>query len=120
MNRIPVGKHRMAVPKWQSVKRGEFLLITTGGEERLVTMKPFPATIRTLLGAECLDMLIIDFEHAQIMVIDDTGMLDGKPINTRASEIYRSACKPGAKQSIHGDVVVANDEDLSGGDGWTS
>ena len=37
--------------------------------------------------------------------VDDTGMLDGLPVNSRATEAYLKCCRPGTVFSIHGDAV---------------
>jgi hypothetical protein len=53
------------------------------------------------------------FEAEIVMMVDDTGMIDGKPINPKATELYRGVCRPGTPYSIHGDVAIVNDEDFA-------
>lgn len=40
-----------------------------------------------------------------IFFVDDTGMVDGLPVNPRATEAYHKCCRPGTTFSIHGDAV---------------
>jgi hypothetical protein len=35
------------------------------------------------------------------MFVDDTGMLDGKPVNAKATALYRAICKRGTEHQIH-------------------
>jgi hypothetical protein len=47
------------------------------------------------------------------MIVDDTGMIDHKPVNAKATELYRAKCNPGTPFSIHGDVAIVNDADFA-------
>ncbi len=112
MNKIPTGKDRKITPKVALVKRREYRVIRVNGEEELIHRKPFVKVVEVVIGATFLDTVILDFENSQVMFIDDTGMIEGKPINPKATALYRSICKTGSAHSIHGDVVIANDEDF--------
>jgi hypothetical protein len=46
------------------------------------------------------------------MYVDDTGMIDGKPINAKATALYHARCKPGTVHQIHGHAVIVNDKDF--------
>lgn len=69
--------------------------------------------IQKLIGCDCCD--VVNLRDGRVMLVDDTGKIDGKPVNSRATEIYRSiyplAAEHGA--SIHGDVAIAIDEDFA-------
>lgn len=85
-----------------------------GTEEPL----PHAVTMRRaldLIGADTIDT--VSLKHLghplQVMLVDDVGMVDGKPINAKATELYHANCRPGNPYSIHGDVVVVYDEDFA-------
>ena len=71
-----------------------------------------------LIGADALDVVQLRHmgEPAHVMVVDDTGMIDGKPVNAEATRLYHANCWPGTTHPICGDVVVAPDEDFGQGD----
>jgi hypothetical protein len=95
------------------IRRGEYLLISTSGEQTLVERKPTIDRIQNAIGATCLDTVNIDRRNSQIMMVDDTGMLDGKPVNELATQLYRAICRPGTFGFIHGNVAIVNDEDFA-------
>jgi hypothetical protein len=43
-----------------------------------------------------------------LWLVDDTGMLDGKPVNPKATALYQAICRPGTIRPIHGDAVIVN------------
>lgn len=47
-----------------------------------------------------------------VMLVDDTGLIDGKPVNEKASQLYWANCRPGTTHPICGDVVVVLDLDF--------
>lgn len=51
---------------------------------------------------------------AWVMLVDDTGMIDGRPVNEKATALYHANCRPGTAHQIHGDVVVVPDSDFGG------
>jgi len=98
----------------EHVKRGEYRVIRIDGTEILVEEKPNLRTITRAIGAESIDTVSLDKRtRTQIMVVDDTGMIDGKPVNPKATELYHAICKPGTVYAIHGDVAICNDLDSS-------
>jgi hypothetical protein len=98
----------------EHVKRGEYRVIRIDGTEILVEEKPNLRTITRAIGAESIDTVSLDKRtRTQIMVVDDTGMIDGKPVNPKATELYHAICKPGTVYAIHGDVAICNDLDFS-------
>lgn len=69
-------------------------------------------TIHRLIGCEVCDT--VNLRDGRVMCVDDTGLIDGKPVNKQATDLYWSIY-PRAKQSqqpIVGDVVIALDEDF--------
>ena len=94
------------------IKQGTYKIIRVDGKEELVSGKPSTKKIMEVIDAEGLDTVILDFKKCQVMMVDDTGLIDGKPENPTATLLYRSVCKPGSKGTIHGDVVLVNDKDF--------
>jgi len=97
----------------EPVKRGEYRIIKVDGTETLIEEKPTLRAVQRAIGADTLDTVCLDKKtRTQIMLVDDTGMIDGLPVNPKATELYHSICRPGNPYSIHGDVVICNDLDL--------
>lgn len=91
-------------------------LIRADGTE---TVLDHPANVREvcrLIGADALDT--VNLRHlgapAWVMLVDDAGMIDGRPVNEKATALYHANCRPGTPHQIHGDVVVAPDSDFGG------
>jgi len=63
------------------------------------------------IGADAADT--VNLRDGRVMVVDDTGMVEGKPVNQQATELYRSVCRPGVTHPICGDVAVCVDEDFA-------
>lgn len=84
-----------------------------GTEEDLVA----PITLaeaRRHINAQGLDT--VQLRHSRpvhVMLVDDTGAIDGKPPNLKATELYWLNCRPGTTHRICGDVVVVPDEDFA-------
>lgn len=99
------------------IKRGEWLVIRVDGTQDWKQGKPTIGKIYREIGASCCDSVTLRFpdggKDGIVMMVDDTGMLDGKPVNPRATDIYHSRCKPGTIHAIHGDVAIVNDEDFA-------
>jgi hypothetical protein len=95
------------------VRPGEYRIIRVDGTEQLIEEKPYMPRLYKAIGAECVDTVTLDRERTQIMIVDDTGMCDGKPVNSKATELYHAICKPGTLFSIHGDVAIVNDVDFA-------
>lgn len=96
-----------------TIKRGTYKIIRTDGSEELIEERPRPATIYKAIGCDCIDTVILDRETMTVMMVDDVGMVDGKPVNDKATAMYRACCKPGTPYLIHGDVAIVNDEDFA-------
>lgn len=95
------------------VKRGEWKLIAVDGTETLFEEKPTIGGVQKAIGASCLDTVIIDRRKMIVMMVDDTGMCDGKPVNPKATALYRSICRLGTLGEICGDVAIVNDGDCA-------
>lgn len=88
-------------------------IIRTNGERESRTVpKSSLAACRKLVGADCFD--VVNLRDGRVMLVDDTGLVDGKPLNAEATKLYHSICWPGTTAGIHGDVVIANDADFEG------
>ena len=95
------------------MKRQQYKVIRTDGTETIHEGKPAIAEICNLIGCDALDTVTLDRRRATVMFVDDTGMIDGRPINPKATALYRARCKPGTVWAIHGDVVIVNDGDFA-------
>ena len=101
---------------------GKFKVIRTDGTEETFNIKPTIQRIAQAIGANTLDTVSIGKNPANgppdtIMFVDDIGAgFEGskpKPVNPKATALYRSICRPGTTASIHGDVAICNDEDFA-------
>lgn len=63
-----------------------------------------------LIGADCCD--VVSLRDGRVMMVDDTGLVDGKAVNIEATQLYHAVCRPGTTHPICGDVVIANDADF--------
>lgn len=98
------------------IRRGEFKIIRVDGREELIEEKPTLDRIHKAIGCDTIDAVPLTFSHnapALVMIADDNGMIDGKPVNQKATELYRAICKPATFYSIHGDVAICDDRDFS-------
>lgn len=93
------------------VRRGEYRIIAEDGTETLIEEKPTLGKIQTAIGASFLDS--VKFPHFQVMMVDDTGMVDRRPVNAKATELYHAKCRPGTIYAIHGPVAIVNDMDFA-------
>ena len=89
-----------------AISPGTYKLIRCDGTETVHEGKVSISEIRRLISCDSLDHVTIDRRKQTVMFVDDTGMIDGKPVNAKATELYRAVCKPGTMHSIHGDVVI--------------
>lgn len=94
-----------------SVKSGTYRIIRTDETSQTIQNKPTIRELRKAIGADCMDS--VNLRNGCVMMVDDTGMIDHKPVNPEATQIYHLMCKPGAVHSIHGDAVIVFDEDFA-------
>ena len=66
---------------------------------------------RRMIGADTLDT--VNLRDGRVMIVDDVGLVDGKPINAAATALYHSVCRPGTTNPIAGDVAIAWDRDFA-------
>lgn len=92
---------------------GQYKLILVDGTETVHQGKPAMTEICRLIGCDTLDTVTIDRKKRTVMFVDDTGMIDGKPVNPKATALYHAVSTPGNPYSIHGNVVIVNDGDFA-------
>lgn len=100
----------------KSVKPGSFIVIRTDNTTQHFDQKPRLSVVGQQINCSCFDTVILTRHgsHANVvMLVDDTGMIDGKPVNPIATELYHSVCKPATVHAIHGDVALVKDRDFS-------
>jgi len=95
------------------MERGQYKVILVDGTETVHRGKPTMADICRLIRCDTLDTVTIDWRRQTVMFVDDTGMLDGKPVNPKATAVYHAVSTPGNPYSIHGNVVIVNDRDFA-------
>src|ERR1700722_13965548 len=84
----------------------QYRLICADGSETTFPGRPSFDEIRRLIGCDTLDTVTIDRRRQTVMFVDDTGMIDGKPVNAKATALYHTICKLNTIHQIHGDVVI--------------
>ena len=95
------------------IERGTFKVIRVNGAEETVAQRPTIDMVHAAIGCGCIDTVQIDRPNQTVMLVDDTGLIDGKPVNRKATMLYRAVCRPGTLGTIHGDVAICNDEDFA-------
>ncbi len=101
----------------EMVKRGEYLIIRVDGTEELIREKPTLEALHRAIGCDCIDAVNLDRKIPAeiVMIVDDTGMIDRKPVNARATQLAQAAYAAAGRYSpysIHGDVAIVNDRDF--------
>lgn len=81
-----------------------------GTEEQLLSPVSISEASR-LINADTLDTVLLR-DRLHVMLVDDTGMLAGLPVNEKATALYHQVCRPGTTAQIHGDVVIVPDSDF--------
>jgi len=89
------------------------MVIRVDGTKTLYEEKPTLQKMYAAIGCNSIDTVILDRENEIVMVVDDTGMVDGKPVNLEATVFYHNVCVPGTLHQIHGDVAIVNDKDFA-------
>lgn len=87
----------------------EIIRVDGSRETRKLAIPRAFDNIEQWIGAQCCT--VVNLRDGRVMILDDTGMIDGKPINPEASKIYHAVYD--TPFSIHGDVVIAVDEDFA-------
>ena len=96
-----------------TVEHGTYKIIRVDGTESVVAEEPTIGKISRAIGCSCVDTVNINRKEGIIMIVDDTGMVDGKPVNPKATELYHAICQPGTVWATHGDVAIARDGDFA-------
>lgn len=93
---------------------GSWKVIRVDGSIEEKTGKPTLDLIHAAIGCHTIDCITLDHETMTLMAVDDEGLIDGRPINPKASVLYQEVCIPEARSQavIAGDVAIINDEDF--------
>jgi len=67
--------------------------------------------VHELIGAEVGDS--VNLRNGKVMIVDDTGLIDGKPINPEGTDLYYERCGGVTPNNIHGDVAICTDNDFA-------
>ena len=94
-----------------------YTILRTDGTEETINEQPTLHGIREAIHCETLDVVQIGRAKGtdEIMLVDDSGALTGKPVNEKATQLYHRICKPGTTWQIRGDVAIARDRDFGRG-----
>ena len=84
----------------------QYRIILTDGTETVHVGTPAYTDMLRIIGCDHLDTVTLS--RGAVMFLDDTGMIDGKPVNEKATKLYHARCRPGTVHQIHGHVVIAN------------
>jgi hypothetical protein len=88
------------------------VLIRADGKVEPFNRQASTAAIARMIGADGIDVVNLR-KFGLVMLVDDTGLIDGKPANPEATRQYHSVCRPGTTQHIAGDVAIVPDEDFA-------
>jgi hypothetical protein len=88
----------------------EILRVGGGHEVHELPRHRLLQAIQRLIGCTCCD--VVNLRDGRVMLVDDTGLVDGKPTNDAATAIYRRKA-PSSPYPIAGDVAIAHDKDFS-------
>jgi hypothetical protein len=88
-----------------------FRLIRSDGTTETFPERPTIERLCQLLACTSLDVVSIGKANRppddEIMLVDDTGAVERKPVNAEATRLYQRGARPG--WAIHGDVIVTYD-----------
>ncbi len=84
---------------------------TNGTREQHVVPSASLRHIYALIGCDTVDT--VNLRDGRVMLVDDVGRVDGKPINQEATKLYHGVCRPGTTGLIAGDVAICLDEDFA-------
>lgn len=87
-------------------------IIRVNGSEELLPSKLSMREICKRIGCDMIDTVNLRRDDL-VMLVDDTGMIDGKPVNPKATKLYHSVCRAGTVHPICGDVAVVYDGDFA-------
>lgn len=91
-------------------------IIKTDGTEEMVSipLDRFWDDLPARLGWSSHYADTVKLSREEVMLVDDTALLVTPlpPINTKATGLYRSVCRPGTLSLIRGNVAIVNDSDF--------
>ena len=92
----------------------EFLPVAGDRQARVIEKRGAIKTIRSMIGAP-IATDTVNLRDGRVLIVDDTGLLDGRPVNPAATALFRSIYPLAEenKTNIHGDCVIAVDEDFA-------
>ncbi len=97
------------------IKCGQYRILRVDGSDEWVPQRPTIEALHKALGCDAVDTLVLMKDTNDmpeiVMIIDDTGMTDGKPVNFRATQMLRGF-HPKVHYPVHGDVALVNDKDF--------
>lgn len=90
-------------------------IIRVDGTEEALDRPHSMKELYRLMGCQLVDTVNLRHlgEPRQVMLVDDTGMIDRKPVNQKATALYHANCRPGVTAPICGDVAIVFDEDFA-------
>lgn len=87
----------------------EILRVGGGREVHDLPRHRLLQSIQRLIGCACCDA--IHLRDGRVMLVDDVGMVDNKPINPGATAVYHGIYS--SPYSIHGDVAIVLDKEFA-------
>lgn len=90
-------------------------IIRADGREERLDGPHAMRSLQHLIAGNGID--VVQLRHlgrpVWVMIVDDTGFIDGRPINEKATALYHANCHPGTTHPICGDVAILLDEDFA-------
>ena len=94
--------------------KGHFHIVRVDGSQEFHCYKPTIEKVHQLLGIEAM-CCTVTIAHDVVMILSDSGAIDGSPVNTKAGNIAR-ICIPGYPHRLHGPVAIVRDSDMGEGE----
>lgn len=91
-------------------------IIRADGREETLDGPTAMRSLQHLIGGNGID--VVQLRHlgprpAWVMIVDDTGFLDDRAVNGKATALYHANCRPCTTHPICGDVAIVMDEDFA-------
>ncbi len=87
-------------------------IIRVNGEEEPIDKILSLSEIYSLIGCDTVDVVSLR-DRIHVMIVDDSGLIDGKPKNDKATALYHEKCGSPNTHFIAGDVIIVPDSDFS-------
>jgi hypothetical protein len=91
-------------------------ILRVGGTREELARAHTLAELKKKIGCQTIDVVNLNRapnHRGMVMLVDDTGFVDGKPRNEAATALYQAVCRPGTTHYIAGDVAVVPDGDYA-------